>query len=177
MNPDLLRLLGGTAAVLVVASAVTGTLVRRAAAVGSPSATIVNLSARVRAWWVMVVLLAVAFALGDGGVVVLFGLASFAALREFITLMPTRRGDHTALVASFLFVLPLQYYLVGIEWYGLYSIFIPVYVFLLLPVAVAQRGDTTAFIARVAEVLNTSVRTPEDVVSRYGGEEFVVLLI
>ena len=64
--------------------------------------------------------------------IVLFALASLAALREFITLTPTRRGDHMALAVAFFVVLPLQYYLVWIDWYGLYSVFIPVYVFLLL---------------------------------------------
>ena len=78
--------------------------------------------------------------------------ASFAALREFITLTPTRRGDHVALAVAFFVVLPLQYWLIWIDWYGLYSIFIPVYVFLLLPIVAALRGDTTDFIGRIAEV-------------------------
>jgi phosphatidate cytidylyltransferase len=69
-----------------------------------------------------------------------------------VTLLPTRRGDHTALGAAFFVVLPVQYYLVAIEWYGLYSIFIPVYAFLLMPIVAALRGDTTNFMVRVAEV-------------------------
>ena len=78
--------------------------------------------------------------------------ASFTALREFLTLIVTRRGDHLALAAAFFVILPLQYYLVCIEWYGLYSIFIPVYAFLLLPIVAALRGDTRNFMPRVAEV-------------------------
>jgi phosphatidate cytidylyltransferase len=85
-------------------------------------------------------------------VIVLFTLASLAALREFITLTPTRRGDHMALAVAFFVVLPLQYYLVWIDWYGLYSVFIPVYVFLLLPIVAALRQDTEDFMGRVAEV-------------------------
>jgi len=69
-----------------------------------------------------------------------------------VTLLPTRRGDHLALVIAFFVVLPAQYYLIWIEWYGLYSIFIPVYAFLLLPIIAALRGDTKAFMPRVAEV-------------------------
>jgi phosphatidate cytidylyltransferase len=98
----------------------------------------------------MVALLGAAFALGKAGVIVLFALASFAGLREFLTLTTTRRGDHWALLAALFVVLPAQYYLVSIDWYGLYSIFIPVYVFLLLPVVAAVRGDVTRFMARVA---------------------------
>jgi phosphatidate cytidylyltransferase len=111
-----------------------------------------NLSSRIKAWWVMVIAIAIAFAFGKAGVIALFGFASFAALREFLTLISTRRADHLALAGAFFIVLPAQYYLVWIEWYGLYSIFIPVYAFLLLPILAALRGDATNFMPRVAEV-------------------------
>lgn len=143
-----LLLFGGVAAVLLLASAV-GFLLQRHS---GPSPVIENLNARIKAWWVMVALIAAAFVAGKPGVIVLFAIASFAALREFVTLTHTRRGDHWALLASFFLVLPAQYWLIWIEWYGLYAIFIPVYAFLLLPIAAALRGDTTRFLERVAEV-------------------------
>jgi phosphatidate cytidylyltransferase len=153
MSPETetLALFGAVAAVLVAASLVDFAIERRYAGAAPPPA-IANLNARVRAWWVMVALLGAAFALGKTGVIVLFALASFFGLREFLTLTTTRRGDHWALLAAFFVVLPVQYYLVSIEWYGLYSIFIPVYVFLLLPVVAALRGEVTQFMARVAEL-------------------------
>jgi len=146
-----LALFGGIAVVLVVAS-VTGQLLKRRYASKGPNAVIDNLNSRINAWWIMVGAIGVAFALGKTGVIVLFAFASFTALREFVTLLPTRRGDHTALGAAFFVVLPLQYYLVAIDWYGLYSIFIPVYAFLLMPIVAALRGDTKNFMGRVAEV-------------------------
>ena len=146
---ETIALFGGVIGVLVLASIVGFVLERRA---GADDATVANLNARIKAWWVMVALIGVAFACGKAGVIVLFAFASFAALREFITLTATRHGDHIALAAAFFVVLPLQYYLIWIEWYGLYSIFVPVYVFLLLPIVAALRGDTTDFIGRVAEV-------------------------
>jgi phosphatidate cytidylyltransferase len=115
-------------------------------------ATIDNLNARINAWWVMALLVGIAFAFGKPGVLVLFFLVSLLALREFITLLPTRGGDYWALVAAFYLVLPIQYVLVGIEWYGLFSIFIPVYGFLLLPILAAGGGDTTRFLERAAKV-------------------------
>ena len=144
-------LFGGIAAILVAASLV-GLVLRRRCAGTDAAATIDNLNARIWAWWVMVALLGVAFALGKAGVIILFAFASFAGLREFLTLTTTRRGDHWALAAAFFVALPVQYYLVWIEWYGLYAIFIPVYVFLLLPVVAALRGDVTRFMERVAEL-------------------------
>jgi phosphatidate cytidylyltransferase len=145
-----LALFIGVAAVLIVASVVGYELDRRFATEG-PNPTIDNLNSRIKAWWAMVALLGLAFAFGKGGVIVLFALASLAAFREFITLTPTRRGDHLALAVAFFVVLPLQYYLVWIDWYGLYSVFIPVYVFLLLATIAALRQDTNNFMGRVAE--------------------------
>ena len=146
-----LALFGGVAGVLVLASVVGLVLERRYAAQG-PNAVIENLNSRIKSWWVMVIAIGIAFAFGKAGVIALFGFASFTALREFVTLLSTRRADHLALVIAFFVVLPAQYYLIWIEWYGLYSIFIPVYAFLLLPIIAALRGDTKAFMPRVAEV-------------------------
>ena len=150
-HPDLLLVLAGLVAILVVASAIGYGLQRRLSPDGA-NAVIENLNDRIRAWWVMVVLMGLALAGGKTGVTLLFGFCSFAALREFITLTDTRRADHWALAAAFFVVLPLQYYLIWIEWYGLYSIFIPVYAFLLMPIIAALRGDTDHFLVRIAEV-------------------------
>ena len=156
---ETVALFSGVGVVLIVASILGYVLHRRFAGRG-PNPTIDNLNSRIRAWWMMVALLGVAFSAGKAGVTVLFALASLAALREFITLTPTRRGDHVALAVAFFAVLPLQYYLIWIDWYGLYSVFIPVYVFLLLAAIAALRQDTTHFMSRIAETqwgLMTSV--------------------
>jgi phosphatidate cytidylyltransferase len=138
----------GIGSVLVVATIVGAGLARRQGAVISP--TVENLNQRIRAWWVMVILIGIAFLFGKAGVIVLFAFASFTALREFITLTDTRRGDHYALALAFFVVLPVQYWLVADGWYGLYSIFIPVYAFLFLPILAALRSDTTRFMERIA---------------------------
>lgn len=150
-HPDLLAALAGVLAILILASLVGYGLQRRLSPDGS-NAVVENLNDRIRAWWVMAVLMGLALAGGKTGVTLLFAFCSFAALREFITLLNTRRADHWALAIGFFVVLPLQYYLVWIEWYGLYSIFIPVYAFLLMPIIAALRGDTDHFLDRIAEV-------------------------
>ena len=149
-HPDLIWVLGGLFGILSIASMIGFALTRRLA--GAPSAVIDNLNDRIQAWWVMVILMGLALIGGRVGVTVLFALCSFAALREFITLTDTRRADHTALAAGFFVVLPVQYYLIWIDWYGLYAIFIPVYAFLLMPIIAALRGDTDRFLVRIAEV-------------------------
>lgn len=145
----LLMLLGGVGVVLIVATLIGQMLARRAPE--GPSPVIDNLNSRINAWWVMVILMGIAFLGGKTGVVILFGLCSFAALREFITLTRTQRDDHWALVAAFFVVVPVQYMLIWYGWYGLYSIFIPVYAFLLMPILAALRGTTDNFLVRVAE--------------------------
>ena len=99
-----------------MATGVVGFVLQREIRCRRADPTIDNLNSRIKAWWAMVALLGVAFAFGKAGVIVLFALASLAALREFITLTPTRRGDHMALAVAFFVVLPLQYYLVWIDW-------------------------------------------------------------
>jgi phosphatidate cytidylyltransferase len=150
-QPHLLTLLAGLTAVLVAASAIAYVLQRRLSPGGSNS-VIENLNDRIRAWWVMVALMGLALIGGRTGVTLLFAFCSFAALREFVTLTNTRRADHWALAAAFFIVLPAQYYLIWIGWYGLYSIFIPVYAFLLMPIIAALRGDTDHYLIRIAEV-------------------------
>ncbi|WP_180058469.1 phosphatidate cytidylyltransferase [Acinetobacter sp. YH12227] len=143
-------LFGIFAAILVFASTIGYILKLRAGY--APAPVIDNLNARINAWWVMLLVLGSAIMLGKIAFVVLFALISLFALREFISLLPTRRGDYFPLLIAFYFVIPYQYYLVYIDWYGLYSIFIPLYVFLLIPIATLKQEDTTRFLERSAKI-------------------------
>src|SRR5574343_1087283 len=98
--------------------------------------------------WAMATVFWVGWVLGDTAATVLFALVAFFALREFITLSPTRRGDHRSLVLAFFVVLPLQFWLVGSKHFDLFTVFIPVYVFLALPVVSALANDPQRFLER-----------------------------
>ncbi|EXL03021.1 phosphatidate cytidylyltransferase [Aquamicrobium defluvii] len=148
---DMLLLVAGIGGVLVLASLVGRVLQRRLSPDGS-NTTIENLNARINAWWIMAILISISFIAGRIGVLFLFAFCSFAALREFVTLTNTRRADHWALAAAFFIVLPVQYFLLWTEDYGIFSVFIPVYAFLLMPIIAVVRGDTRNFLVRVAEV-------------------------
>jgi Predicted CDP-diglyceride synthetase/phosphatidate cytidylyltransferase len=150
MADSFLFLLGCVLAVLLVASAI-GQFLKFKAGPDGPDLTIENLNARINAWWVMVGLTALAFSAGNTGVVILFALCSFAALREFLTLTNTRVSDHWAIAAAAFIVLPIQFIAVGMNWYGFYSIFIPVYAFLLMPIVSMLGGETDNFLIRIAE--------------------------
>lgn len=136
--------------ILLIASSIGFILKRRIQS--QPHAVIDNLNARINAWWVMLIILGAAILLGKIALIILFGFISLFALREFITLLPTRRGDYLALLIAFYFVIPYQYFLIYTDWYGLYSIFIPLYVFLLIPIATLKQEDTTLFLERSAKI-------------------------
>lgn len=102
--------------------------------------------------WLMVFVFWLAWMSGDLTRLLLFALCSFFALREFLTLSPTRRGDHRSLVLTFFVVLPLQYWLVATQHFDQFTVFIPVYVFLALPVASALAGDPRHFLERNAKL-------------------------
>jgi len=110
-----------------------------------------NLIARIRAWWAMAIALGLALLLGEIGTLVIFAIISFQALREFITMTPTRKGDHRALCWSFFFILPAQYFALGLGMVTMAWIFIPVYAFIFIPVRAALAEDTPDFLARTAK--------------------------
>ncbi|AGT11393.1 phosphatidate cytidylyltransferase [Paracoccus aminophilus] len=150
-DSDLVTLILGAGGILVLASVIGGVLGWLYSPDGR-NVTIENLNDRIRSWWVMVLFLSIALLGGRIGVTLLFALCSFAALREFLTLTNAGRADHWSLVCAFFVVLPLQYYFIWIGWYDMFAVFIPVYVFLLLPIVSAFRGDTRNYLIRVAEV-------------------------
>jgi len=148
MTHETTILIIGLVVVLSTASIVSALLSWRSA--DPKSATLVNLNQRINAWWVMVALIAIAFFFGKDGMTILFALISFAALREFVTVTHTRRSDHWVLIGMFAIIIPVQYWLVWTEWYGLFTIFIPVYCFLIMPAITALHGDTERFLERIA---------------------------
>jgi phosphatidate cytidylyltransferase len=144
-------LIGGIGAVLVLAS-VAGWILARRSGSAEYYSTIANLNARTRAWWMMVAIFLLAMLSGGIGSVVLFALTSFLALREFMTMTPTKRGDHGTLLWIFFIITPIQYLLIAFNWYGLFSIFIPVYAFLFVPLRSVLSGDCERFLERTATI-------------------------
>jgi phosphatidate cytidylyltransferase len=150
-DAKLAELFGGVVFLLVVSTLIGRWLKRRRKSEAS-RATIENVNARIRAWWKMCAIFALAILVGRVGSLILFGLISFLALREYMTLVPTRRGDHRTLFWSFFVIMPLQYFLIGIQWYGFFAIMIPVLAFVYVPTRIAIAGDTAHFLERAAKI-------------------------
>jgi phosphatidate cytidylyltransferase len=147
----LMWLFGGVLILLIVSSLV-GKILKSRSGTGAGGATIDNLNARIRAWWKMCAIFGVSLLVGRTGSLILFGIISFQAMREYMTLVPTRRGDHRTLFWSFFVIMPLQYYLIGTQWYGFFAIMIPVFAFVFVPTRIALSGETDHFLERAAKI-------------------------
>lgn len=110
-----------------------------------------ELALRVRTWWIMAGIFAVAMVLNRTITLLFFAFISFLALKEYLSLIPTRRADRRVLFWAYL-AIALQYYWVHIGWYGVFIIFIPVYVFLFLPMRMVLIGETKDFLRAVGTI-------------------------
>ena len=151
LNETFLAVLVGLVGLSVIVTALGAWLSARTIDVAKQQRlNLVN--SRLRASWSIVAVFSVAFALGTGTLLFVFAVVSFFALRNFVSLTPILPADHWALVLAFYVVTPLQYVLIGTGKIGLFTVFIPVYVFLLLPVVMALKQDTERYLERVAKV-------------------------
>ena len=144
LHPPVLWTLALIVALLAVASVVARALRRR-----RPDDAAGELVARIRSWWVMVAIFAGALVLGRVASIVLLALVSFLALKEYLSLIPTRRVDRRVLFWAYL-AIPVQFWWVGIGWYGMFVIFVPVYMFLFLPLPMLIVGETQGYLRAVA---------------------------
>ncbi len=131
-----------------------GALMGRSSMPGTDAALIKRFQSKLRVWWIMVVVFVIGSLAGATSLVVIFAAVSFWALREFISMTPTRRGDHRTLFWIFFVFTPMQYILIGLgsQYYEFYSIVIPVYASLFIPARAALAGDAKRFLERSAKI-------------------------
>ncbi len=110
-----------------------------------------ELANRVKSWWVMIAIFSVALLSSPIVSIVLFALISFLAFKEFISIIPLRRADRRVLFWAYL-TIPVQYFFVATGQYGLFIVFIPVWVFFLLPFRLLIAGQTQGFLRSVSAI-------------------------
>lgn len=140
LTPNAAAFLAGIFGILLIASLIVFLLKR-----GYPDQDYAELAARVNSWWVMAAVFAAAMALSPTLSLIFLAFVSFLALKEYLSLIPTRRTDRRVLFWAYL-AIPVQFYWVAIGWYGMFIIFIPVYLFLLLPMRMVLIGETAGFL-------------------------------
>ncbi|MGI1679251.1 MAG: phosphatidate cytidylyltransferase [Cellvibrionaceae bacterium] len=137
---------------LVTALLLTATFARLYLESKSPTKDYTELRQRIQSWWVMIGIIFVVLIVNKNLAITFFAFLSFLALKEFLSIVPTRQADRRVIFWAYLSI-PLQYYWVAIGWYGMFIIFIPIYVFLFLPMRMVLIGETKGFI-RSAGILN-----------------------
>lgn len=140
LTPHAAWFLGGIFALLILASVWVIVLKYR-----RPERDDAELVARIRSWWVMIGMFAVAISWSFTASLVFLASVSFLAFKEYVSLIPTRRTDRRVLFWAYL-AIPVQYAWVAMAWYGMFVIFIPVYLFLWLPMRMVLIGDTAGFL-------------------------------
>lgn len=115
-----------------------------------PGKDYTELMLRVRTWWIIIIIFTLAMISPLWLAIVLLALMSFLALKEYLTLIPTRDSDRMPLLWLFI-AIPLNYFFAGIGWYGMFIIFIPVYAFLFLPARMVLTGDSSGFLRTVSQ--------------------------
>lgn len=140
LDPSVRWTIAGIGGLLVLASVIVASLIRL-----KPNSDFSSLRQRVNSWWVMVAVFTLAMSLNRNVSIGFFAFVSFLTLKEYLSLIPTRRADRRVLFWAYL-AIPAQFYLVYLEWYGLFIIFIPVYMFLLLPLRMVMVGQTDGYV-------------------------------
>lgn len=142
---------------VIFALLLVATLVNRILVWRRPDKDWRELALRIRTWWLIIILFSLALLSPTWLALTFFALLSFMALKEFLTLVPSRHSDRMPLLWMFI-AIPINYWLIGIGWYGMFVVFIPVYVFLFLPARMVIAGDTQGFL-RTASQLHWSLMT------------------
>ena len=143
LPPNVVYATLGIYALLIIATLIVAALRWR-----NPGERYAELSARTSSWWWMIGAFTLAVLLNQTVAVIFLAFISYLALKEYLSLIPTRRIDRTVLLFAYL-AIPIQFYWAATDWYGMFIVFIPVWMFLFFPALMALRGETEGFLRAV----------------------------
>ncbi|NNE00283.1 MAG: phosphatidate cytidylyltransferase [Pirellulaceae bacterium] len=143
LSREVLLTLGGIVAALITSNVIVWGMGR-----SNPQRDLTEVSLRLKTWWMIVGLFSLVLLIHQTASIAFLAFVSFLALKEFLSLIPTRRADHRVLFWAYL-AIPIQYYWVYCQWFGVFIIFIPVYMFMWLPTRMVTIGETSGFLRAV----------------------------
>lgn len=132
----------------IFAALVAATLIVRLIEGPADPARPSELRQRTRSWWFMITIFTIAMVTWREVSTVFLAFVSFLALKEYLSLIPTRRIDRWVILWAYL-AIPVQFLWAHIGWYGMFIVFVPVWMFLFFPIVMALRGDTKGFLPAV----------------------------
>ncbi|NOQ78725.1 MAG: phosphatidate cytidylyltransferase [Gammaproteobacteria bacterium] len=131
--------------IAIIAVLITATIIQFIISYKNPDKDYTELRQRTLSWWWIIALLFLFLGMGSSATIVFFAFISFLALKEFLSIVSTRQADRNVVFGAYI-AIPLQYYWVAEAWYGMFIIFIPVYLFLFIPMRMVLKGETEGFI-------------------------------
>jgi len=136
----------GVWGLLIVGSLVVGLLTLL-----KPQLSSQELVQRTKSWWIMLGIFTLAFVFNRTISFFFLGFMSFLALKEFFSMIPTRHADRSVLFWAYI-AIPIQYYWASAGWFGMFIIFIPVYMFLFIPFRLLLSQQTSGFLKSVGTI-------------------------
>lgn len=136
----------GIVSLLIVSSIITFLLTRL-----KKEQDFSELNARIKSWWVMASIFTLAILINHTMSLFFLAFLCFLAFKEYLSLIPTNRAHRKILFWAYL-AIPIQFFWIYIGWYGMFIVFIPVYMFLFLPIQMIVIGENKGFLRTMGSV-------------------------
>lgn len=131
--------------VIIYAIMILLTLIANIVGVIKKQADLSNFKQRMKSFWMIVILFTVAFAWNKITALIFLAFISYLALKEYLSLITTRGADRRVLLWAYL-AIPIQLYLIYTNWLVMFYLFVPLYMFLLIPVRMVTIGENEGFL-------------------------------
>lgn len=146
LTDEVLYVLIGIVAVLIISTLITKIMKQK-----NNSSGLKEVEMRIRSWWVMFIIFTFALIIHSTISLIFMALLCFLALKEYFSLIPFNRAHRLVLFWAYM-TIPVQFCLIYLGWYGMFIVFIPVYMFLLIPIQAIIVGETKNFLRSIATV-------------------------
>ncbi len=144
LSPDLLLITGALVLLLALTTIGYGLLRQRLLPVRS-LANLPKIGSRIAFLWVMTIAYLLALLISPKILILYIWFIAFLALKEFFSMTPSRRADRRVLFVAYL-SLPIQFILILLGWRQAFTAFVPIWVFLVLPMVMVIMGETRGFL-------------------------------
>lgn len=146
LTDEVLYVLIGIVAVLIISTIITKIMKQK-----NNSSGLKEVEMRIRSWWIMFIIFTFALIIHSTISLIFMALLCFLALKEYFSLIPFNRAHRLVLFWAYM-TIPIQFLLIYFGLYGMFIVFIPVYMFLLIPIQAIIVGETKNFLRSIATV-------------------------
>ncbi len=110
-----------------------------------PSEGLSKIGSRIWSWWILAGVFILALIFDRNFMLLFLAFVSYLALKEYLSIVPTRRADRRILFLAYLGI-PFQYFIIWQNWYLLFLVFIPSFIFIIIPLGMVLSGEAQGFL-------------------------------